>query len=167
MNRKVVSATLVVLLVLGMAAVPSIAAETVKEDGGAQLAGPPPLARLIMGNIGRLLVLRSELNISAEQRKKIAAEIKSHKDEIRPIAKEIFEKRMAIRDAVLNKAGDRQAIMAAANDLGKAIGDAAVLASKVIAKVKPVLTSEQQERIKNFRMANEKATAEWISQIGQ
>ena len=53
MSRKVVSATLVVLLVLGMAAVPSIAAETVKEDGGAQLAGPPPLARLIMGNIGR------------------------------------------------------------------------------------------------------------------
>ena len=112
-------------------------------------------------------MLRSELNISAEQRKKIAAEIKSHKDEIRPIAKEIFEKRMALRDAVLNKPGDRQAIMAAANDLGKAIGDTAVLASKVIAKVKPVLTSEQQERIKNFRMANDKATAEWISQIGQ
>ena len=70
-------------------------------------------------------------------------------------------------DAVLNKPGDRQAIMSAANDLGKAIGDTAVLASKVIAKVKPVLTSEQQERIKNFRMANDKATAEWISQIGQ
>lgn len=167
MRRKVVSATLVALLVLGMAAVPSTAAETVKEDEGAQLAGRPPLARLIMGNIGRFLVLRSELNISAEQRKKIAAEIKSHKDEIRPVAKEIFEKRMALRDAVLNKAGDRQAIMAAANDLGKAIGDAAVLASKVIAKVKPVLTFEQQERIKNFRMANDKATSEWISQIGQ
>ncbi len=167
MSRKVVSAMLVALLLLGMAAVPSIAAETVKEDGGAQLAGPPPLAGLIMGNIGRVLVLGSELNISAEQRKKIAAEVKSHKDEIRPVAKEISEKRMALRDAVLNKPGDRQAIMAAANDLGKAIGDAAVLASKVIAKVKPVLTSEQQERIKNLRMANDKATAEWISQIGQ
>lgn len=167
MSRKVVSAMLVALLLLGMAAVPSIAAETVKEDGGAQPAGPPPLAGLIMGNIGRFLVLGSELNISAEQRKKIAAEVKSHKDEIRPVAKEISEKRMALRDAVLNKPGDRQAIMAAANDLGKAIGDAAVLASKVIAKVKPVLTSEQQERIKNLRMANDKATAEWISQIGQ
>jgi hypothetical protein len=41
------------------------------------------------------------------------------------------------------------------------------LASKVIAKVKPVLTTKQQERIKNFRMVNDKATAEWISQIGQ
>jgi hypothetical protein len=30
-----------------------------------------------------------------------------------------------------------------------------------------VLTFEQQERIKNFRMANDKATSEWISQIGQ
>jgi Spy/CpxP family protein refolding chaperone len=112
-------------------------------------------------------VLRSELNITGDQRKKIAAEIKSHKDEIRPVAKEIFEKRQALRDAVLNKPGDQQAIMAAANDLGKAIGDAAVLASKVIAKVKPMLTSEQQERIKNFKMANDRATAEWIGQIGQ
>jgi Spy/CpxP family protein refolding chaperone len=167
MSRKAVSVTLVVLLVLGMAAVPSIAAETAKEDGGTQLAGPRPLARLIMGNIGRFLVLRSELNISADQKKKIAAEIKGHKDEIRPVAQEIFEKRTALRDAVLNKPDDRQAIMAAANDLGKAIGDAAVVASKVIAKVKTLLTSEQQERIKNFRMANDKATGEWISQIGQ
>jgi hypothetical protein len=80
MRGKVASATLVVVFVLGMAAVHSIAAETVKEDGGAQLAGPRPLAGLIMGNAGRFLVLRSELNISAEQRKMIAAEIKSHKD---------------------------------------------------------------------------------------
>jgi len=155
------------LLVLGMVAVPSIAAETAKEHGDPQLSGPPPLGRLIMGNIGRFLVLRSELNITADQKKKIAAEIKSHKDEIRPVVKEIFEKRKALRDAVLNKPGDRQAITAAANDLGKAIGDAAVLASNVIAKLKPVLTSEQQERIKNFRMANDKAVAEWISQIRQ
>ncbi len=167
MSSKVVSATLMTLLVLGMAAVPSIAAETAKEDGGAQLAGPRPLARLIMGNIGRFLLLASELNISAEQKKKIAAEIKGHKDEIRPVAKEIFEKRQALRDAVLNKPGDRQAITAAANDMGKAIGDAAVLASKVIAKIKPVRTPEQIEHIENFRKAKDKATAEWISQIGK
>lgn len=160
------SAVLVVVLVLGAAAVPSIAAEPVQDDGGVQFASRP-LARLIMGNIGRFLVLRSELNITDEQRKKIAAEIKRHKDEIRPIAKEVFEKRQALRDAVLNKPGDKQAIMAAANDLGKAIGDAAVLASKVVAQVKPMLTPEQQERIKNFRMTNDKATSDWISQIGQ
>jgi Spy/CpxP family protein refolding chaperone len=166
MNRKVMSAVLVAVLVLGAAAAPSIAAEPVKDDGGAQLAGRP-LARLIMGNIGRFLVLRSELNITDDQRKKIAAEIKSHKDEIRPIAKEVFAKRQALRDAVLNKPGDHQAIMTAANDLGKAIGNAAVLASMVVAQVKPMLTPGQQEQIKNFRMSNEKATAEWISQIGQ
>jgi len=72
MSRKVVSATLVVLLGLGMAAVPSIASETAIEVWDAQLAGPPPLAVLMVGNIGRFLALRSELNISAEQRKRIA-----------------------------------------------------------------------------------------------
>jgi len=166
MSRKVVSAVLVAFFVLGAAAIPSIAAEPVKDDDGVQFASRP-LARLIMGHIGRFLVLRSELNITDEQKNKIVGEIKSHKDEIRPIAKEIFEKRQALRDAVLNKPGDQQAIVAAANDLGKAIGNAAMLASKVIAKVKPMLTSEQQEQIKNFRVSNDKATAEWISQIGQ
>ena len=41
MSRKVASATQVVLLVLGISALPSIAAESVKDDGGAQLAGHP------------------------------------------------------------------------------------------------------------------------------
>jgi hypothetical protein len=41
MSRKVASATQVVLLVLAISAPPSIAAETVKEDGAAQLAGHP------------------------------------------------------------------------------------------------------------------------------
>ncbi len=167
MSKKVVSVTLALSLMLGMAAVPLIAAETVEEHGAAPFSGGPSLAKLIMGNIGRFLVLRSELNISAEQKKKIAAEIKTHKGEIGPIVKEIFEKRMALRDAVVDKPGDQQAIRAAANDLGKAIGDAALLASKVVAEVKPVLTPEQQALIKNFRIANDKATAEWIGQIGQ
>ena len=166
MSRKILIAMLVAVLLLGAAPVPSRAAEPVKDDDGVQFASRP-LARLIMGNIGRFLVLRSELNITDEQRKKIAAEIKSHKDEIGPIANEVFAKRQALRDAVLNKPGDQQAIMAAANDLGKAIGDAALLASKVVAQVKPMLTPEQQERIKNFRMSNDKATADWISRIGQ
>jgi hypothetical protein len=42
--------------------------------------------------------------------------------------------------------------MTAANYL-KAIGNAAVPVSKVIAQVRPILTPEQQERISNFRMS--------------
>ncbi|MBI5252463.1 MAG: periplasmic heavy metal sensor [Desulfomonile tiedjei] len=166
MSNRGMFLIIVTALVLTMAAVSSAAADPSKEEGGATLAASP-LARLITGNIGRLLVLRSELNVTDQQRKNIAAEIKSRKDEIRPVAKDVFEKRQALREAVLNKPGDEKAIMAAANDLGKAIGNAAVLASRLVAQVKPMLTDEQQERIKSFKMTSDKAVTEWINQIGK
>ncbi len=55
----------------------------------------------------------------------------------------------------------------AATEMGKAIGDAAVLASKVVAQVKPVLTSQQIERIEKFRADTQKATADWLDQMGK
>lgn len=166
MNKKAMCMILVSALIAGLAAVPSRAADPAKEEGRPTLAGNP-LGKLIMGHIGRLLVLKSELNVTDDQRKKIAAEIKSHKDEIRPIAKLIFEKRQALRDSVINNLGDEKTILQASEDLGKAIGRAALLASKVVAKVQPIFTPEQQERIKNFIMGMDEATSEWINQIGQ
>jgi len=127
----------------------------------------PPVARLIAGNIGRFLIMRSELNVTPEQRSKIAATVKSHQAEIRPVAKDILEKRTALREAVLATPNNEEAIRKAANDLGTAIGDAAVLASKAIAEARPALTPEQIERIRNFRMENDKAAMAWVDKIGQ
>jgi len=142
---------------------------------GAQPAGgddpsafcAPPIARLIAGNIGRFLIIRSELNVTPEQRSKIAATVKSHQGEIRSVAKDILGKRTALREAVLATPNNEEAIRKAATDLGKAIGNAAVLASRVIAEARPALTSEQIERIRKFRMDNDKATTAWVDKIGQ
>lgn len=127
----------------------------------------PPVARLIAGNIGRFLVMRSELNVTPEQRSKIAAVVKGHRDEIRPMAKSILEKRTALREAVLATPKNEETIRKAATDLGKAIADASVLASKVISEARPALTPEQIERIRKFRMDNDKATTAWVDKIGQ
>jgi Spy/CpxP family protein refolding chaperone len=129
--------------------------------------GQSPFAKLITGNIGRLLVLRSELGITADQKNKIIGIVKSHRHEIRPVVKTIVEKRRALREAVLNKPGDETAIRGAASEMGKAIGDAAVLASKIVAQVKPELTSKQIERIEKFRADTQKATTDWLDQIGK
>ncbi len=120
-----------------------------------------------MGNIGRFLVLRSELGLTNDQRKRIAGIVKNHRDEIRPVAKALLEKRRALKEAVINKPGDEAAIRTAATDLGKTIGDASVLASKVVAQVKPVLTPQQVERIENFRAGTQKATSDWLDQMGK
>ncbi len=167
MNWKPTGLIMVVVLVLGLAAVPSIAADAEKEDAQAKAKSPSQTAKTIIGNIGRFLSFWSDLNLTDDQRQKILAEIKSHSDEIKPLAKEVLEKREALRWAVLNKPGDEQVITAAANDLGKAIGNAAVLASKVIAQVRPIFTPAQQERISNFRMGSDRVIGELINHFTQ
>ena len=127
----------------------------------------PPIARLITGNLGRLLVLRSELNVTDAQRQQIAGVVKSHRHEIQPVAKAILEKKRALREAVILNPGDEPAIRKAAENLGKAIGDAAMVASRVIGQAKGALTAKQLERIRQFRVSCDQAETGWLDRIAQ
>jgi Spy/CpxP family protein refolding chaperone len=127
--------------------------------------GNCPLANLIHGHIGRLMVLKSELNVTDEQKAKIKETLKADKPEIAKVAKGVWEKRTALLNAVLAEQSDEQAIRKAADDLGKSIGDAAVVASKVVGQVRPVLTSEQREKIKKFRQDNQEATGKFFDKV--
>jgi Spy/CpxP family protein refolding chaperone len=166
MNTRIIGAAFFLILAVVGLTTTSWAAEPAAK-GDIQTIGQSPLAKLITGNIGRFLVLRSELGVTNDQKKKIVEIVKSHRDEIRPVVKTILEKRRALREAVVNKPGDETAIRSAATEMGKAIGDAAVLASKVVAQVKPVLTSQQIERIEKFRADTQKATTDWLDQMGK
>src|SRR4029077_1724160 len=84
-----------------------------------------PLRMLLSGQIGRLLTLRSEVNLTAYQREQIHGIVKSHKQELVTAMKPVAEKRRALRDATIAEHPDEAAIRTAASDLGKAIGDAA------------------------------------------
>lgn len=121
-----------------------------------------PLRMLLSGQFGRLLTLRSELRLSEEQRGQIEAIIQSHRDEIVALAKPIAEKWRAMRDA---NAADETAIRAAADDLGKAIGDLAVLAAKIRAEVNVVLTPDQRVKIGNFRKQANGAVDDFFSEV--
>ena len=72
-----------------------------------------------------------------------------------------------LREAVLKEPADEKAIRSAAKDLSKSIGDASVLASRVIAEARPVLTAEQVKLIRNFRTEVDKATLDWLNQLGR
>jgi Spy/CpxP family protein refolding chaperone len=107
-----------------------------------------PLGRMITGNIGRLMVLRSELNVTDQQREKIKAVVVAHKSEILAEAKAIVQKRRALRHAVLTERPDEAAIRKGADELGHEIGNAAVLAAKIKDQVAPLLSGEQKELVK-------------------
>ena len=138
------------LAVSGLAAAEPTAA-------GAGFAGRfvhTPLGKLISGRLGRAMVLRSELDLTAEQRKEVRTILMSHRKEIATALRPVSENRRALRAAVLADQTDEEQIRAAAEKLGKSVGDAAVQLSQVAGEVKQVMTSEQLSKIDAFRDDN-------------
>jgi Spy/CpxP family protein refolding chaperone len=111
------------------------------------------------------LVLRSELNLTGEQKQQIRDVLQSHRAEIVATVKSVREKRTALRDAVL--AGkDEAEVRAAANALGEVIADTAVKATKLRNQVAPILTEEQRKLIGKHIAAQDEAVAKFLEQAG-
>jgi len=125
--------------------------------------GRGPLGRLIRASVGRLITLRAELNITDEQREQLKAIVQAHHDEIAQVVKKLVEKKQALRQAVMAQPADEDAIRAASNAVGKAVGDAAVLGSKIIDEARGVLTPEQLELIKQFLAEHDKSVNEFLA----
>ena len=109
-----------------------------------------------------MLTLRSDLDLSDEQRDDIRQILLSHKQEIATVMKPVVEKRRALRDATLADHPDEHAIRAAANELGQAIGDAAVVGAKIKGEVHQVLTPEQLQKVDTFRGQFDAAVDQFI-----
>lgn len=159
-KRAVISLSIVALALCGLGA--AAAPRTLSTDTAGH-----PLRAFIQGQLGRFLTLRSELDVTGEQREAIRQIVESHRGEIATVAKPIVEKRRALRDATLAKEPNETAIRAAANDLGKAIGDAAVLASKVKDEVGKVLTPQQVEKVEAFRLQSDSAVDRFIEKFAK
>jgi Spy/CpxP family protein refolding chaperone len=123
-----------------------------------------PLRKLVSGQFGRLLTLRSELDVTAEQRTQIRDIVKSHKSELAAALKPVAEKRRALREATLAESADESSIRAAADELGKAIGNAAVVGATIKAEVYQVLTPQQREKITEFRGASDSAVDRFLAE---
>lgn len=72
------------------------------------------------------------------------------------------EKRTALRDAVLTGDADEAQIRSAASQLGDAMADAAVKASKLRNEIAPILTEEQQHLIHDFLKENDAAVDKFL-----
>lgn len=110
-----------------------------------------PMLNAIQRHFQRAWELRSKLNLSEEQKAKIRDTVAAHKEEVIGLLKEVDEKSQTLRDAILDEMPTEETIRAAADQLGKAIGDAAVKASQMADELKKELTTEQLEKIRKFR----------------
>jgi Spy/CpxP family protein refolding chaperone len=125
------------------------------------------LKRLIIGHVGRVLVLKSQLDVTDEQKEKTVGIIKSRLDEIIPAVKNVVEKRRALRQAVMKEEPNEKEIRAAAEALGRSLGDASVLTSKIVAEARPVFTPRQVKLVEDFRISLDNATTDWLNQLGK
>jgi len=167
MFRRFLLVSLLVTLIatVGIAAVPSAKAPDATPTSlpsWRQLADTP-LGRLVSGNLGRLLVLRSQLNVTPEQRAEVREVLVSHRSQIAVTVQSVREKRLVLRDAVLADEPDEEKIRAVASDLGDALGDAAVKAAKLRGKLAPIFTDEQRELIRQFRQERDRSIDDFLA----
>ena len=164
------------LMVLGLgvaALLAAVAAPLVVEGGPAgvgalgQRLADTPMGRFLTGQIGELLVLRSKLNVTPEQREQVLRIVQSHRAEIARAAKPVVEKRRVLRDATRALPIDEARIRGAAAELGDALGDLAVVGAKVKAEARQVLTAEQLASIDEFRTRNARTVDEFIERIAK
>jgi Spy/CpxP family protein refolding chaperone len=112
-----------------------------------------PFRNFIRGQTGRFMVLRSQLDLTSDQKEQIAAILKAHKSEIVQAVQPIVEKRRALREAVTTANPDEK--------------DAAVLASKMKQQIAPIFTDKQRQEIKDFRAQSDTAVDDFFSKIAQ
>lgn len=96
---------------------------------------------------GRMGRLAGKLELTDAQRDEVKQIIAAHRQEIATVAKPLVDAGRTLKDATKAEPSDEKAIRAAAANVGKALGDAAMVASKVKVEVRAVLTPDQQAKL--------------------
>jgi Spy/CpxP family protein refolding chaperone len=152
-----------VLAVAAMAAAPSLIGAQPGIGRGA--FAETPLGRLVTGQIGRALVLRSQLGVTDEQRDQIKEILRSRGPELAEVMGNITERKRALREAVLAEKPDERTIRARADELGRTIGQAAALGARLNQQLDPIWTERQRDLLREFRADKDQAVDTWLQEI--
>lgn len=99
---------------------------------------------------GMILRLKDKLNLTDEQVKQLEAIKTEDKDKIKTNREAVKAKREELHK-LIEAGADETAIRAAAGEIGKAIGDQAVLKASIKAKVEGILTGAQKTQLKELK----------------
>ena len=155
---------LTTLLVVGLVGGSLVVATGNENETPGQRWRQRPLGKLLSQNIGRLIVLRGEADLTPEQRDKVRQVLKSHKSEISKSIDTMVASRRALKAAVSSEPMDESAIHKAADELSDAIGEAAVLAAQVRGELKPIFTPRQRELFQRFQQDSQAAFDKFLEE---
>jgi Spy/CpxP family protein refolding chaperone len=124
-----------------------------------------PLGKLVAGNLGRMLVLRSELDLTQEQKVQIRDVLLQHRSEIVTTVQTVHAKKTALRDAILQGKSENE-VRAAADAFSQVVAEAAVRATKLRNQIAPILTEQQRELIGKTIQDKDQAVDRFLEQAG-
>jgi len=133
---------------------------------GADLADRP-MAKHIMGRIGRLMVLHSELDVTAEQRGQLRTIAQSHKQEIAQALQPVVAAGRALNAAAAADPVDEAAVKAAAAAFGEALGQAALVVAPIKAEASQVLTADQLDTLDTFHADKTERVDAFLSKLAE
>jgi len=127
-----------------------------RQRGGNEFSSERP-GRMGMERPGRpaglggpvMLRVLGRLDLTDEQKESIEKIAEGAKEKNKAVAEAVGEARKALREAV--DEGDESAVRKAATELGKVLGDQAVLKVQTIASVNKVLTPEQLQKLEELK----------------
>lgn len=122
------------------------------------------LGDLIRADLGRLVTLKAELGVTDAQRSQIREIVLSHRDELKPVVRNMVEQRRRLREAVLADDINEAAIRDASATLAEPIGNMAVLAAGIAAEIRDVLTEAQKEKLRAFGESHRASMDAWLEQ---
>ena len=135
--------------------------------GGPDGAGGPggPFGRMMMGELGRAMMLRAELNVTDEQREQMHEIGRAHKDEFVAVMKPLMDAKRRLGEAVRANEVNENAVRTASAQVGVALADVALLRARVGREMRAVLTPEQLQKIDEFINTHDAAMDGWLQDI--
>jgi Spy/CpxP family protein refolding chaperone len=105
------------------------------------------------GGPGRGGLLRdlARVNVTPEQRDQIRAVVRRYWPRMKPLLGKLHEARKEVRVTIWTTPLDEGKIRAAVYERAEAAAELAVLRARMTAEIKPILTPEQVEKLREFR----------------
>jgi Spy/CpxP family protein refolding chaperone len=111
--------------------------------------------------------VKEKLGLTDEQVKKIKSEVASEKSDISDVAHRLHTARTELRETIQKPDATENEIRGASAKVAAVEADAAVLRAKLHKKISPVLTSEQQGKIKKAQKHVGQLVDRIIDRIGE
>ncbi len=108
-----------------------------------------------------------KLGLTDDQVSKIKTELRSEKDTLVPLLKNLHESRKALRDAIHAQNASEAAVREAAKKVAAVETDLAVERLKLNGKIAPILTDEQIEKVKQFEEKTDEAAISILKRVGE